>query len=183
VPLCSGLVNVGTGVTLAQAVWEREKPCECCTCWYSFVNSTPVLSDNLFNQSGGYYGVKVKHVPLSPWVFMYKLHVKVSQLSLSPESFQFWKAIKDQKQGINSLFQPNSGKIPSNFVQILGRENPVYGAFFSTSIVSRTVYITPEAVAQEAVWVIHPKQPPQWNDSCLTLFPDATTIQPDFWID
>jgi hypothetical protein len=183
VPLCSGLINVGEGVRLIDARWERVKPCECCTCWYSFNNTAPVLSDNIYNPSGMYPDVKIQHVPLSPWVFMYKLHVKASMLSLSPNSFRFWKAIKVQQDAVYSLFQPVSGRIPTNFVQIGGSSTPVYGVFFSTSIVTRSMYITPEAIPHFAVWVIRPQTPPQWNDTCVSLFPNATTTQPEFWVE
>jgi hypothetical protein len=183
VPLCSGLVNVGTGVTLAQAVWEREKPCECCTCWYSFSGSTPTLSDDQYNQSGNYIGTKLQQIPLNAWVFMNKLHVKASQLSLSPNAFRFWKAIKDQKEGVNSLFQPLSGVVPTNFVQTFGKGTPINGIFYATSITDRSFYITPEDVPRVAIDIIRPKQPPVWNDRCETLFPNATVIKPDFWVD
>ena len=34
----------------------------------------------------------------------------------------------------NRLFQPISGKIPSNFVQISGKDGPIEGLFYATSI-------------------------------------------------
>ena len=181
-PLCSGLINVG-GPTLATAIWERVKPCECCTCWYSIYNNTPILSDNLFNQTGIYYGIKVQNVPLNPWIFKYKLHVEVNQLSLSSAAFQFWRAIKDQKEAIGSLFQPVTGIVPTNFVQVSGENTPIIGLFYSVSISSRSFFITPNDVPRAGLSVINPTIPPQWNDSCLTLFPNATTTKPSFWID
>jgi hypothetical protein len=110
---------------------------------------------------------------------MHKLHVKVSQHSLSREAFAFWKSIKDQKDAINSLFQPITGKIPTNFVQTNGSSVPISGFFYSTSISEKSLYITRDDVPNGNM--IPPI--PEWNDSCFTLFPNATNTKPDFWIE
>lgn len=182
VPLCSGLLNVG-GNILSLAEWERVKPCECCTCWYSIYNDIPIMSDNLFKQTGIYSNIKLKNVTLNPWVFSYKLHVNVNQLSLSPTAFQFWKAIRNQKEAIGSLFQPVNGIIPTNFIQVSGQDTPINGLFYSVSISSKSIFITPDNVPIAGKSIILPLIPPQWNDSCIKLFGNATTAKPSFWID
>ena len=118
-------------------------------------------------------------MPLDGWIFMHKLHVKVSQQSLTPQAFAFWKSIKDQKEAVNSLFQPVTGKIPTNFVQISGPSSPLLGFFYSTSVSEKSIFITRDDVPNTS---IIPATPP-WEDSCLTLFPFGVTTKPDFWID
>ncbi len=177
VPICSGLLNVASPDY--PPIFIRDKPCECCTCWYSIFNDKLALSDNQLLKFGRFDKIVLHSVPLNGWIFKHKLHVKVSQYSLSPEAYTFWKSIKDQKDAINSLFQPITGKIATNFVQTSGPLVPISGFFYSTSISEKSLYITRDDVPN--INMI-PAIPP-WNDSCFTLFPKATNTKPDFWID
>ena len=182
VPPCSGYRNIGT-----QAFREIVKifPCECCTCWYSIFNPKPVLSDDYFSAGQNFEGIKVHRIPIDAWIFMHKIHVEVSQLSLTHRSFRFFKTLRDQKNAVNSLFQPVSGKIPVNFIQLNGAATPVQGLFYATAISSKSRYITRENVPHNELlpsldslveagigWV-----------SCLELFPNATNVKPEFWED
>lgn len=176
-PVCSGLLNVAFPDYPPNFI--QDKPCECCTCWYSIFNDKLTLSDNQLLQLGRFNNIVVQSVPLNGWIFMHKLHVKVSQQSLSPQAFAFWKSIKDQKEAVNSLFQPVTGKIPTNFLQVSGSTSPISGFFYSTSVSEKSIYITRDDVPN--VNMIPPT--PRWEDSCLTLFPFATNTKPDFWVD
>jgi hypothetical protein len=176
-PVCSGLLNVAYPDYPPNFI--QDKPCECCTCWYSIFNDKLTLSDNQLLQLGRFNNIVVQSVPVNGWIFMHKLHVNVSQQSLSPRAFAFWKAIKDQKEAVNSLFQPVTGKIPTNFIQISGPSSPLSGFFYSTSVSEKSIYITRDDVPNTS---IIPATPP-WEDSCLTLFPNATNTKPDFWQD
>ncbi len=183
-PICSGLLNVGS--TSAPA-FIRVKPCECCTCWYKIFNTDVILNDEYFSSSDHYDKLKVYNVPLTGWIFMYKIHVEVSQLSLTRHSFLFWKAIRDQRHAIGNLFQPVSGKIPLNFVQLSGEESPVQGLFYATGISNKSTYITRFDVP--ALITIPDAYGRPYTDkcigcfSCLELFPNATNVKPPFWID
>jgi hypothetical protein len=144
VPLCTGLLNKASA--FEQADYIRVAPCECCTCWYKIYNAKPILSDDYFSAAQNFEGIKVYRVPLSPWIFMYKIHVEVRQLSLTKRSFLFFKAIRDQQSAVNSLFQPVSGKIPVNFIQLNGDTEPVQGLFYAASISSKSLYLTRDEV-------------------------------------
>ena len=174
-PFCSGLRNVGS---VRAPVYIRVGPCECCTCWYNLYNPTPILSDNQYLRFGRFIGVTAYFVPLNQWIFQHKVHVDVSQMSLSRQAFAFWKAVKDQQNAINSLFQPVTGKIPNNFVQLSGMQAPIAGLFFATAISSKMKFITRDDVPNPSVI---PPISIGWNQSCLTLFPHSTTTKPAFW--
>jgi hypothetical protein len=176
-PVCSGLLNIASPDYPPNFI--QDKPCECCTCWYSIFNDKLALSDNQLLKFGRFDKIVLHSVPLNGWIFMHKLHVKVSQLSLTPRAFAFWKSIKDQKDAANSLFQPITGKIPTNFIQTSGPSAPISGFFYSTSISEKSLFITRDDVPN--VNIIPPT--PAWEDSCLKLFPNSTTSKPDFWID
>lgn len=177
-PLCSGLRNISSFPDRPRAVFIRVGPCECCTCWFNFFNPEPVLSDDQLVRDGRFNTLKAMFVPLDAWTFQHKVHAKVSQMSLSRQAFDFWKAIKDQKSAINSLFQPVTGKIPGNIVQISGPPAPIMGLFFAAGIASKATFIERSDVPNQNI-IPSPGVP--WEDSCLKLFPYGTTVKPDFW--
>lgn len=168
---CSSYV-VGTGGL------EYVKECECCTCWVDFFNDLPVISDNQFISDGNFVKVKAGYVPINQWTFLHKVHVEVQQLSLSRQAFVFWKGVKDQKEATNSLFQPNSGKIKSNFKQVTGTPGPVEGIFYASAISKRSIYITRNDVKPQS---IIPPQDLPFTDDCSRLFPNSSKTKPAYW--
>ena len=166
---CSGVI-VQDGLT-------RVGPCDCCNCWVDFRNDVPIVSDNQLVQGNRFQNVKGYRVPLNKWIFLHKVYANIEQLSLTPTARKFWKAIKDQKEAVGSLFQPISGQVQSNFIQTSGDSSPLEGFFFATSIKSKGVFITRDDVPRE---VTIPPQDLPYNDSCLT-FPNSTNQKPSYW--
>ncbi|MBA4055829.1 MAG: hypothetical protein C0490_14030 [Marivirga sp.] len=176
-PLCSGIRNISGFPDLPRAEFVRVGPCECCTCWYNFYNPGPLVSDDQFVQAGRFPPQKAMFVPLNAWYFQHKVHAKATQLSLSQQAFAFWKALKDQKSAINSLFQPVTGKIPGNMIQIGGPVVAVEGLFYASGVASKAIFIERSDVPNADII----PDPILWAESCLKLFPYATTTKPDFW--
>ncbi len=180
VPKCSGLRNVGTP---KDPEFIRIGPCECCTCWYNIFNEEPIISDNQLLEFGRYKGIKAGHIPVHRWIFQHKVYAEVNQMSLSRQSFAFWKAIKDQKDANNSLFQPITGKIPSNFVQLSGATATIEGLFYAASISNKRILITRKDVPDKT-FVFPTQDPPEPIAlSCLALYPNSFTQKPAFWED
>ncbi len=172
-PPCSGYVYGAEGLTMTG-------PCTCCSCWYDIFNSDIILGDDEFVEGGKFKGIKATNIPLSSWTFMYKVHAEVRQFSLTSQSFNFWKAIKAQKRATNSLFQPLTGKVPSNFTQISGAAAPIEGLFYATSITSNAVYITREDVPDPRMI---PSVELPFKDNCINLYPNSTASRPSFWVE
>jgi hypothetical protein len=177
VPPCSGYRNIGTNVN---PIFEKKFPCTCCMCWYNLYNEEVIISDELFTGKGLVKGAKARNVPLNQWTLEYKIRIDMSQLSLTDNSFRFWKAIKDQKEAIGSLFQPVVGKIPSNFVQITGKEIPIEGLFYATSISNKVLYLRHTDLPPDILTEISFERPIFGND-CRILFSNSTTLKPSFW--
>ena len=178
VPLCSGLRNVSPFPGITRAVFVRVGPCECCTCWYNFFNSQPLLSDDQFAQGGQLRTQTAVHIPLDAWTFQHRVHAKVTQFTLSRQAFDFWRAVKDQKTAINSLFQPVTGKVKGNILQISGPPVGVEGLFFAAGVASKSIFIDRGDVRSG---VPIPEPGVAFADSCLKLFPYATTQEPEYW--
>lgn len=159
---------------------EYVKPCACCTCWSRIYNDIPLVSDGQFVENGRFTNLKAAYVPITQWTFLYKVHAEVQQFSLSPNAYAFWKAIRDQKLATGSLFAPQAGKIPSNFIQVSGVTGSIEGIFFSAAINRNSVYIKPSDIPNPSVI---PKVEPLFTNTCEKLFPGSTTVKPEFWID
>jgi len=157
---------------------EYVKLCECCSCWTSFFNETPVVSDDQLVRDGKFTKVKATYVPVTQWTFMYKVHAEVQQFTLSRQAFTFWKAVQAQKQAVTSLFQPVTGKVQGNFVQLSGEPGPMEGLFYSSAVTSKSIFIQRTDVPSEGM--IPPQDLP-YAENCMSLFPNSTTQMPDFW--
>jgi len=181
-PPCSGLKNISP--PWDDPLYERVAPCTCCICWYQFFNNAPLLSDEIYSRAT-YKAVNIYDIPLSEWIFQNKIHALVNQATLTGQTFQFFKSIKQQKESVGSLSQPTVGRIPNTFIQIEGAPAPINGIFYSAGMDSKSIYITPLDVSRGIILptVAYGGQGGVGNISCLELFPNATTVQPDFWID
>jgi hypothetical protein len=178
-PPCSGYRNVGT-ITLPR--FEKRYPCTCCICWYSVYNDYIMISDDLFTAQGRLQNVYAQSLPLNQWTLLYKIRIDMSQMSLTHNSFRFWKAIKDQKAAIGSLFQPITGRIPNNFIQIAGSPTPIEGLFYATAISSKVQYIKQFDLPPDMVYQIS-LETPLFPDDCRLLFPYSTNFKPSYWVD
>ncbi|MEK6782993.1 MAG: DUF4249 family protein [Bacteroidota bacterium] len=160
--------------------FEYVKVCECCACWSNLFNDEVIVSDNQLVNNGRFTAVKASYVPINRWTFGFKVYAQVNQMSLSRQSFSFWKAVKSQKSATTSLFQPVTGKIPSNFIQTNGPSGPIEGIFFATSIYNKGIFITQRDIPNPS---IIPISDLTFNDNCINLFPNSTTEKPPFWTD
>lgn len=166
-----------SGYVVDQGIIVQNGPCQCCTCWVNFFNDLPIISDNRFIQNGSFRNISATFIPLDKWIFLHKVYATVEQRSLSRRSFLFWKAVKDQKEAANSLFQPIAGRVPINFIQKSGPAGTMEGIFYATSIQSKGIFITRNDVPNPN---LIPRVDLPFRDSCLE-FPYATTVKPANW--
>ncbi|MBI1770748.1 MAG: DUF4249 family protein [Bacteroidetes bacterium] len=177
-PPCSGYRNVGTD---RLPEYKKKYDCTCCTCWYNLFNPYPILSDEL-TSGGKVTGVKAGTVPLNQWTLEHKIRLDLSQMSLTHNTFRYWKAIRDQEKATGNLFQPVSGRIPRNFIQLSGSSIPIEGLFFATSISRQVKYLDRFLLPPNLASSISTDEP-IFADDCRLLFPNSTNSKPAFWKD
>ncbi len=187
-PPCSGwrfirnsLNNPFLGGTLEQFSEE----CTCCVCWIPESEKKPSLSDQVISTNGTYKEIEIGYVPFNQWTFgKGKYMVKVEQMSLSKNAFEFWKVLKDQKEGATSLFQPAFGRTKTNLFSTQG-DVPVMGIFYASAVRTKVIFITS---ADAPVNVpLADFDPP--SDNCalwldcraLNTFPNGSSIPPPEW--
>lgn len=178
-PPCTGLQNVALPWELPR--FERIGPCTCCTCWYDIYNNSPLLNNDVLpTTSANFSDIFLGRIPVNEWIFMFKIYVEVSQATITNQTSRFFQSIKDQQDATNNIFQPITGKIPSNFVQLEGTPSPINGLFYAAGVDARTILITPGDVP-------NPNLIPEFAGldaiSCLELFPNSTNVKPAFWED
>jgi hypothetical protein len=179
-PPCTGLHNIASFGPNYE--YERVGPCTCCICWYQIFNDAPILSDEIYDSRFN-TGMSIYEIPLDPWIFMYKIHAEVIQLTLSKNTFHFFKSISKQKTAIGSLFQPITGKIPNTFIQLEGTATAINGIFHAAGVHSKSMWISRDDVGKGVPVSDYPYQETSAIKSCFDLFPHSTNVKPDFWID
>jgi hypothetical protein len=178
-PVCTGQNNLSAPSDPVK-IYETIGPCTCCTCWYDIYNPSPVLSDDSFTTAKSFMDVKIDRIPLTGWIFMHKIRIEISQMALTNNAFRFFKSIRDQQNAVDNLFQPVSGKIPTNFIQTRGNQLEIQGLFHAVGVNSRSMYIKREDVPNTD---LIPSVAGLGNVPCTELFPNATSQQPVFWVE
>lgn len=172
---CSGYIYTGT-------ILKRVGECTCCYCWVTEAESKPHLNDDEVLTDGTFTKIEMGFVPINQWTFRFdKYMIKVEQMSLTREAYEFWSLIRDQKEGLTSLFQPAFGKVRTNLTASNGQ--PVTGIFYASSVKKKVKFITsaesPLSVP-ELDFV-----PPESNCalwySCDGIFPNASRTPPPEW--
>lgn len=153
----------------------------CCTCLADLVNQVPIVSNDQLVHDGQFKGVKAMYVPITGWTFQHGVYAKVSQRSLSRQAYDFWRIVGAQLTGSTSLFQPVTGKVPNNYVQISGTDTPLYGLFYATSSTTNGVYIDKSDVPRPEYIPALQLSPATANydpskNTCQGLFPNSITL-------
>ena len=177
---CTGLRNYGTP---KDPIFRRIGPCTCCECWYSIYNQAPVISDATFSTFRQIKDVFIASVPVDEYIFRHKVHTQVRQMGVSETGWRYYKSIKDQKEGVDNLFQPVSGRITGNFKRVSGAGNVPVGLFMAASVQTRTIILNRKSVPPGLSVLPERDSLPSIPRNCLKLFPNATNLRPAFWQD
>lgn len=171
-----------SGYVAPYGILTYTKPCECCYCWVTDYENAPHLNDREILTDGEFKRVELGFVGFNAFNFsFYKYMLKVEQMSLSQEAYEFWKIIRDQKTGLTSLFQPAFGKTRTNFSSTNSRHE-VVGIFYASAVTSEIVFIK---AADAPLSVPIPTIPPGGNCSfkypCDKVFANASRTPPPEW--
>lgn len=155
---------------------DKRKECTCCTCWANHYETAPQLADTQFVKDRTFNNVKVGEVPITTATFYDRYLVYVEQMSLSRNAFDFFKLIRQQKDGALSLFQPASTEIKGN-IRAVNTTTQVVGIFYASSISAKKIFINRDAV---------PYNLPPINlatEECYNYYENASTEKPVLWED
>lgn len=171
-PPCSGYIVIPF---VPGGKLEKVGPCTCCECWNSYNEELPNLSDIQRVQAGQFRNIKVGEVPVNGFTFYEKYRVKLEQMSLSKDAFDFFQLIREQKESASSIFQPPFGELKGNIESSRPDSHPVVGLFWASEVNETSIYLYPDDVP------INITPPTYIRESCLTVYPTATTVMPAEW--
>lgn len=183
-PPCSGVVlTTRISGDFASVFLERVGDCTCCNCWNLNPEDKPTLSDKI-QTDGSFKNIEIGYVPFDQWTFRYGTYmVKVEQISLTEHGFEFWKIVRDQKDGATSLFQPAFGRIRTNLVSS-NTDRKVTGVFTAAGVTQKVVFIK---ASDAQIPVPPPDIDPAENcflwRTCNEAFPNASRSEPPEWED
>jgi hypothetical protein len=192
---CSGWANVNgelkEGYAYNPVTYKYEYvvglKCTCCRCWITPREHDPVVKSGYTQKNGTFNRLEVGYVPVNFYTFYEKYQVKVSQMSISRRTYDFWMNLSQQRQAINSLFQPVTGKVQTNFTEN-GNPTTVQGIFQASAIKTKILYLDKDThkvtITVPKDCAIPPREGPM-GESCLLAFPGsiATLERPADWED
>lgn len=170
---CSGYILIG-GPPGSGGLLLKVGECTCCTCWVNEFEDLPQLSDTQLISNGEFRNVKVGEVPINNATFHEKFGVEVEQMSMSRKAFDFFKLIREQKEGASSIFQPPSGEVIGNIKSVNTSER-VVGIFWASSITKKNIFIYPEDVPYLLTPIDFITRP------CDEFYDNASNAKPDWW--
>jgi len=163
--------------------------CTCCRCWVTAPENKPRVTDTRLSSNGKFLKVEMGTVPVNFYTFYEKYRVEVVQMSLSRAAFDYWHGIQVQKEGVGSLFQPVTGKIPTNIVNVNGNKS-AFGIFYASSVTKKQVYLDQRTARIPEIDIPEDdcngvlRSGPIGMD-CRTAFPGSasTNVKPADWVD
>lgn len=165
-PACSGYAYRNSQLTYTG-------PCSCCYCWVNDYG-VPAVSDDLLLSGGLFKNVRVGNVPINRRTFYDKYYVEVQQEALTRSAFTYWKLVRAQKDGANSLFQPPLAKLKGNIHSVADAGEQVQGYFGAAGIKRKGIFITKQDIPYRLLPI-----------DTLTLNcaynSNSSNIKPSFW--
>lgn len=163
---CSGYVNQDNKLV-------KINECTCCVCWANEYDKKPIVVDEEFIANDVFSDVDLGFIPATNMTLYDKIHVEIQELSLTAETFLFWKLVKAQKEGVSNIFQPPSANIKGN-IKAVNSEEEVLGIFWAADIHRKSIYIHQSDVP----YIIEPID--TLIAPCLFI-PNSSNQKPSFW--
>ena len=169
---CSGYVNRDDKLV-------QIGECDCCICWVTLSDGVPTIANEKFTSNDIFWNEEVGFVPMvmeGPvpiQVFYDNVHVQVQELSLTPDTYLFWKLVRSQKLGLSNLFQPPSATIKGN-IKSINTDEEALGIFWAAGIHSKSLYIDKSIIP-------YPIEAPFESDAMCTFPSNSTNQKPSFW--
>jgi hypothetical protein len=171
---CSGYVANGPGSNPPNI--RKVAECTCCTCWPDNYSTASLVSHNRIIDGIEFKEIDLGNIPAETQQFYTnKYYVKVEQLSISEDAYDFWNLVEKQQSGQGNLFQPNSVRIKGNIQSITDPNEEVLGLFGVSGITSKEMYITSDLIPHKLLPLDTIKH------ACSDSFKSVLPVKPSFW--
>lgn len=147
--------------------------CECCTCFASEREDSPIVSDTRTVGSVNINRTFVHYIPINNYTFNDRYRVEIVQMEISQPVYDFYFDLKRQISNAASLFQPPFFELNGN-VKALDGPVKIIGVFSAAAQTSKYIYIPKSAVPFELISESIP-------GDCRAVVDHSTTTVPPFW--
>jgi hypothetical protein len=163
---CSGYINRDGRLT-------KVNECDCCICWADIYDEMPSITNEQFTTNDIFRGEYVGFVPATRKTLYEKIRIEIQEMSLTEDTYLFWKLVRSQKEGMSNIFQPPSAQIKGNIKAISSNEEAL-GIFWAAGIKSKSIYIDRSEVPYIPLTIDTLKAP-------CTFISNSTNFKPSFW--
>ncbi len=164
---CSGFIGNGPNLIFV-------RPCECCTCFQTEYGKAIMITENSFFNADEFNNVQLTIIPYETTRLWFKYRMKLEQVSLDEEAYEYWRKVKAQEDGRADIFQPNTIRIEGNLTCTSNPDERILG-FFSAGAIAEISYEIPRTLMKKLL-----KQDETIND-CRLQYPGSTTTRPPLW--
>jgi len=147
--------------------------CQCCFCWATQQEESPVISNATFLGSDQISRRLVFSIPINNYTFYQKYRMEVTQMEVSQVVYDFYSGIKGQINNATSLFQPPFFALKGN-INAVGHQQPVIGIFSAAAVSRKHIYINRSDLPIDLTQEIIP-------GDCRAVVPNSTTERPPYW--
>lgn len=163
---CSGYINQDNRLV-------KVSECTCCICWANEFDKKPSVVDEEFIANDVFLDLEIGFIPATKMTLYEKIHVEIQQMSLTNETFLFWKLVRAQIEGVSNIFQPPSADIKGNIMAVNSSEEAL-GIFWAAGIHKKSIYIDQNAIP----YIVEP------IDTLVApcqFIPNSSNQKPSFW--
>lgn len=164
---CSGYIVDAAGKLFPLA------PCECCDCWPTEYGRNAIVSHSQ-TVSNAFNHVFLGQLPVDQWRFFTKYHLEVDQLSLTDDTYNFWKLVQAQQQGGTNIFQPNVVKVEGN-MKVLAGSKKVFGVFSVSAVARASIDISRSDIPIQLF------DPDVIIQDCRYYIGNSSNVKPPYW--
>ncbi|PVY39305.1 DUF4249 domain-containing protein [Pontibacter virosus] len=148
-------------------------PKNCCArCWIQEKEETFTVSDDRLTNGKQVINREVLFIPFEKYL-QTRYKMKVYQHAITPDAFEFYRIMGQQKESTGTVFDPPPSEIKGNMRSTSTPEEQVLGFFDVSGVVMQEVDIRANDIPYPVGIFIHP-------DDCREL-PGATDVQPVGW--
>lgn len=147
----------------------------------------PLINGNLLNKPGGKANLVVAQ-RLVDQSFLSRHYFNVQQLSITKETYDYWRKVREVVNNTGSVFDSPPAAIRGNVYNVADEEEVVLGYFEVAKSKVTRIYTTRADVPyflEKVCEYIPNKRRDQYEPTCLScsVFPNSTSEYPDWWFD
>jgi hypothetical protein len=149
-------------------------PCECCNCYMPEFGQRVIVTENSFFNTSEFNNVLLATLPYEGKRFYYKYRIKMEQMSLDDDAYDYWRLAQAQQEASSDIFQPNTIRMTGNITCTTDPNERVLGLFYASGVAEKT-YDLQRTLYNKLMDV------DTFFTDCRQTYQGSTNIKPPLW--